>query len=148
MLAGELKAYDKKVAAGEAQPPPQPAAPQDLPSLAGLHVSAPSQVSQSLPSGGHGFGMIPPKARLRPSMPTIMQLPILELPEPSPQSCSLLDESNLHSQMGADVSDPMQDGDDVGGTCVPSRPLRVAPLATPSGHLLRAPLVEAGSTAT
>ena len=66
MLADALKAYDKKVAAGEAKPPPQPTAPtHEPPSLAGLHVSAPSGgISQSLPSGNH-FGNMPKKPRPR-----------------------------------------------------------------------------------
>lgn len=120
MLADALKAYDKKVAAGEAKPPSQPTAPRhEPPSLAGLHVSAPSGlISQSLPSGGNHFSMLPPKPRPRPSMPNISHLPILELPEPSPHSCSLLDEHPMqHSSMIGQPetgADPM--ADDVGGT--------------------------------
>ena len=75
MLAGELKKFDLKVAAGEAQPPPQvpSAAP---PSLSGLHISGP--VSQSLPAAGahlSGGGFLPPKPRVRPAAPTLSQLP-------------------------------------------------------------------------
>jgi hypothetical protein len=141
MLADALKAYDKKVAAGEAKPPPQPTAPtHEPPSLAGLHVSAPSgQISQSLPSGGNHFSMLPPKPRPRPSMPNISHLPILELPEPSPHSCSLLDEHPMqHSSMIGQPetgADPM--ADDVGGTCV-ERPL---PPSLPPSPRIFAPRV-------
>ena len=121
MLADALKAYDKKVAAGEAKPPPQPTAPTlEPPSLAGLHVSAPSGgISQSLPSGNH-FGNMPKKPRPRPSLPTISQLPILELPEPSPHSCSLLDEHPMQhkSMLGQPETGAEPMDDDVGGTCV------------------------------
>ena len=52
MLAGELQAYNKRVAAGEVSPVPQPQPPAP-PSLAGLHIGSGAPISQSLPSGGH-----------------------------------------------------------------------------------------------
>lgn len=132
MLAGELKKFDLKVAAGEAQPPPQvpSAAP---PSLSGLHISGP--VSQSLPAAGahlSGGGFLPPKPRVRPAAPTLSQLPILELPEASPHSCSLLDDSPLRAMAGASQSVQEEADDDeessfIGGTCVPPQSLEISP---------------------
>lgn len=119
MLAGELKAYDRRVASGEAQPPPQ--APSAPPSLSNLHISAP--ISQSLPTaGGHlsGANFIPKKPRVRPSAPGLSQLPILELPEASPHSCSLLDDSPLRAVVGASPHRVDEEDEDeeafVGGT--------------------------------
>ena len=124
-----MKAYDEKVAAGEAQPPPQAlSSQQEPPSLAGLHLSKAPTVSQSLPSGGHmNLSRLPPKPRVRPSAPGISQLPILELPEASPHSCSLLDENPL-SQPGL-LGTRIEEDEEVGGTCVPARARPAAPRA-------------------
>ena len=89
MLAAELKRHEAQVAAGDAPPPQLP--PRNLgPTLGTVKASA---VSQSLPSTSHlqKMGAYPPKPRVRPSAPSFSVLPILELPEPSPLSNSLLD---------------------------------------------------------
>jgi hypothetical protein len=63
--------------------------------------------------GGHGP---PARPRMRPSMPTsIAQLPILELPEPSPHSSSLLD-TQLRGR--AEPAEAEEEEEFVGGTCV------------------------------
>jgi len=61
--------------------------------------------------GGHGP---PARPRMRPSMPTsIAQLPILELPEPSPHSSSLLD-TQLRGR--AEPAEAEEEEEFVGGT--------------------------------
>lgn len=128
MLGAEILAYNKRVAAGEAAPAssntPQSRAPEP-PSLAGLHLSDPvsgerSLVSQSLPSGNHLslHGRPPPKPRFRPSDPPRMdlsQLPILELPEPSPHSSSFLDVPPI-LDAGATREVAKEEEEDTGGT--------------------------------
>ena len=123
MLAGELQAYNKRVAAGEVSPVPQPQPPAP-PSLAGLHIGSGAPISQSLPSGGHLAlvgGRGPPRPRMRPKMPNLSELPILELPEPSPHSNSLLDAPMLRPSFDASVPEEIGEDDEfVGGTCVPA----------------------------
>ena len=130
MLAGELKAYNKRVEAGEVVPvqPPTPPAP---PSLAGLHLGEPAgvhTVSQSLPSGAHAALLgqrVPPRPRMRGVSATassLSEMPILELPEPSPHSCSLLDgglhpDAALHPMVEPSGGERKDDDDFVGGTC-------------------------------
>jgi len=133
MLAGELKAYAAKEKAGEVPAQPLALPPENSfapPSLSGLHVSAP-KVSASLPSGGHASllgSSLPPKPRFRPSMPTISQLPALELPEASPLSSSLLERANINETSRPSSSTTTEetglDEDMVGGTSmleIPSR---------------------------
>ena len=129
MLGAALKEYDRRVEKGEAQPPPpmppvtQP--PLQPPSMAGLHVSNPGSgapmggrglYSQSLPSSGHLslIGRGPPKPRVRPMNPmgNLAELPILELPEPSPHSNSLLESNPLGAPSEHD-----EEEDFTGGTC-------------------------------
>lgn len=145
MLAGELKAFDAKVAAGQAPPPTQPPAQSALapPSLAGLHVSK-APLSQSVPvMQGHLVGSFPPaKPRPRPSATGLSQLPILELPEPSPHSCSLLDDAPV--QQGSSMAHEEDDDDFVGGTCalplgVPGPPSLPQAAANPPRASARSP---------
>ena len=120
MLAASLEAYNKRVEAGEVAPPvgaAQPSLPPAPPSLAGLNIGGP--ISQSLPMRHHP-GMasrIPPRPRLAPATPDLSQLPILELPEPSPHSSSMLDSHPLE-QRPPDLCDPGDEDEDefVGGT--------------------------------
>lgn len=121
MLAGELKAYSARVAAGEVAT--VPAASPQPPSLAGLHLgsNAAPMVSQSLPSGAHSAfagAPAPPRPRMGPSAPTgVSALPILELPEPSPHSSSLLDAPMRPSDPDMpDVGDDEGEDEFVGGT--------------------------------
>jgi len=102
MLGAELAAYQKRLESGDALPPQRPSVAEP-PSLSTLSISAVgrdvSMVSQSLPSSGHlsAMGKGPPKPRVGPSdppRPTLTQLPILELPEASPKSSSLLSDSH------------------------------------------------------
>ena len=95
MLAGELQRYNQRVQSGEVPQQPSPSQ-QQPPPLGGAHV--PAALSQSLPSGGgHLHGMrVPPQPRMRPrAPPTMAGPPILELPEQSPHSSSLLDSHPL-----------------------------------------------------
>jgi len=127
MLGAELAAYDQRVAAGDAPPPSVPTQPQP-PSLSGLHIGA-TLISQSLPSGGGGHfaGMrMPQRPRMAPVAPSgVAQLPILELPEPSPHSSSLLDSRPI------DLSEAGEDDEDrdefVGGTSLLSGGVRPPP---------------------
>uniref|UniRef100_A0A7S2NTH0 Uncharacterized protein n=1 Tax=Haptolina brevifila TaxID=156173 RepID=A0A7S2NTH0_9EUKA len=130
MLGAELKAYDQKVAAGEvAAPPPLPPQQPRPPSLAGLHISAQQPkvaggralMSQSLPSSGH-VSMLgrPPKPRVRPANTPQQSLPLLELPEPSPLSSSLLSSSLLDAPLVGLQEDEAED--DVGGTSMLDMP--------------------------
>jgi len=130
MLAGELQAYNRRVDAGEVSgpAPPPPSLPQTAPpSLADLHIS------QSLPTGGHfAFGgkRGPPRPRMGPTkMTNLSQLPILELPEPSPHSNSLLDPQFRPLDVGESIAAANSDEEDdefecAGGTCVTPRPHR------------------------
>jgi len=94
MLAAQLKEYDERVNSGGAPPPPKPEPPL-LDSLSLSDSLKPPgtrpMYSQSLPStGGLDIrGHYPPKPRVRPS-PSNSNPPLLELPEPSPLSESLL----------------------------------------------------------
>lgn len=111
MLAAELAAHSEQVASGSV---PEPEAKELISSLRidgefsrGQHRSL---LSQSLPSGGiHAhMGNYPPKPRPKPTMPpsSLMSLPILELPEPSPQSSSLLERTGgLSAAMATDDDD-------------------------------------------
>lgn len=138
MLGAALAAYDAKVERGEVAAPSQPA--QQPPSLAGLQIGGPSEgkamYSQSLPSRSGMPGLYPPKPRMRPvAEPMLEEMALLELPEPSPHSSSLLDE-HMSSRSGA--SGPLEgvpegDAEDgfVGGTCVPLTP-RSPALSTPT----------------
>ena len=111
MLAAELKRHEAQVAAGDAPPPQLP--PRNLgPTLGTVKASA---VSQSLPSTSHlqKMGAYPPKPRVRPSAPSFSVLPILELPEPSPLSNSLLDPADRPSP---ELTSGDPEGEETGGT--------------------------------
>ena len=123
MLGAEIAKYRNKVATGEAQPPTLPP-----PSLEGLHIGAPrtGMVSQSLPSG-RDFGFLdkaPPKPRVRPqqSPSSLNEMPIMELPEPSPQGNSLLE--GAFGPLGESPLDslPEEGDDDIGGMCASPHP--------------------------
>ena len=93
MLKGELAAYKQRA-------PPNPSGargsaddvgPTTSPGASGESSPAPCAVAQSLPCGSHFHDMasrLPAKPRVRPSAPpsTLSNLPILELPEPSPHA--------------------------------------------------------------
>ena len=156
MLGAALAAYDKRVAEGQAAPPQPPSPQPQPPSLSGLHISAAgaqqglgrAPFSQSLPSGNHlaMLGKAPPKPRLKPSdfpRNSLSALPILELPEPSPHSSSLLGEAPV-AGLGRDeeLNDDADDDtfpDDIGGTCAIS-PTVLAPSPRPLLLALGAPL--------
>ena len=128
MLGAEIAAYNKRIQSGGSQQP-QRTTPSELPSIAGLHVSgpsghaSPSTFSQSLPSSSHltALGDGPPKPQVRPSDPprtSLSQLPILELPEASPNSNSLLRAHGVvQSRLGATVRNDESSTDQAGGTC-------------------------------
>jgi len=117
MLAAALKAHDEKVASGEVSAPPKPEPPL-LDSLALNEpmdkVATRPMYSQSLPSGGHmslASRGGPPKPRVRPSpAPSLSLPPMMELPEPSPHSYSLLSSGESPDEETTDEA-----GDDVGG---------------------------------
>ena len=93
MLKGELAAYKQRA-------PPNPSGargsaddvgPTTSPGASGESSPAPCVVAQSLPCGSHFHDMasrLPAKPRVRPAAPpsTLSNLPILELPEPSPHA--------------------------------------------------------------
>ena len=123
MLAGELQRYNQRVQSGEVPQQPSPSQ-QQPPPLGGAHV--PAALSQSLPSGGgHLHGMrVPPQPRMRPrAPPTMAGPPILELPEQSPHSSSLLDS---HPLRPGGLEEEEEEDEFVGGTCV-SRGARTPP---------------------
>ena len=117
MLAAALKAHDEAAARGEVTAPPTKV---DAPLLESLTLNEPIEkgatrpmYSQSLPSGGHisFVGRGPPKPRVRPSpAPSLSLPPMLELPEPSPISTSL-----LSSGESPEEETTGEGGDDVGG---------------------------------
>jgi len=121
MLAAALKAHDEKVASGEVAPPPKP----EPPSLDSLSLNQAIEkggtrplYSQSLPSGGHMsmVGRGPPKPRVRPSpAPSLSLPPMLELPEPSPHSVSLLSTSMGESPEEEKTGEGGGDEDTIGG---------------------------------
>jgi len=134
MLGAELKAYDKKVAAA---PAPVPASgPPLLDSLSLSDAPAPPHVSrpmysQSLPSSSHMSFMAPPKPRVRPSPSNSLKVPpILELPEPSPLSNSLLHAMGEMGEVGRGIP---EEEEEAGGMSMfdPPAPRRQqhAPLA-------------------
>ena len=149
MLGAALAAYDKKVAAGEADaplPPPPPPAPGlsgDLAKgLAGMHVSGgmgahQGLMSQSLPSGGKlSFkGRAPHQPLIRPINPSgsmLADLPELDMPEPSPHSNSLL------TTGGGRLGELREDDDEEeeGGTyAAPARPPTCARVQVCTEHV-------------
>ena len=118
MLAAALKAHDEKAARGEVPPPPSKIPEPPLLESLTLNESMDKgatrpMYSQSLPSGGHisFVGRGPPKPRVRPSpAPSLSLPPMLELPEPSPISTSL-----LSSGESPEEETTGEGGDDVGG---------------------------------
>ena len=113
MLGAELAAYQSRVDSGEVA---EPAASAEL-GLSTLHLgqqspcSPKAMYSQSLPSGGSHMMMrnsLPAKPRPKPTPApsSLMNLPILELPEQSPQCGSLLGRSGgLTAAMEAEATD-------------------------------------------
>ena len=151
MLAGELQRYNQRVQSGEVPQQPSPSQ-QQPPPLGGAHV--PAALSQSLPSGGgHLHGMrVPPQPRMRPrAPPTMAGPPILELPEQSPHSSSLLDS---HPLRPGGLEEEEEEDEFVGGTCVsrgartpPPRPYFLLATLTPTRYacLTRRSMLEATS---
>ena len=121
MLAAELKAHDKKVNSGEISPPIK----KEPPLLGALSLNdslgdpttghgVRPLYSQSLPNTGGlaSFGgLYPAKPRVRPSLST-SNPPILELPEPSPHSSSLL---SAYGHEGGIPEEAL--GEESGGMC-------------------------------
>ena len=99
MLAAALKAHENVATQSSSPKANADASGQIASCVGGLNISGSSPMkqtcSQSLPSTAHfpsGFGAYPAKPRVRPTpAPGLSQLPILELPEPSPHSSSFLD---------------------------------------------------------
>ena len=97
---------------------PTPGACSDA--LGGMRLGAggaggPSTCSQSLPSQSHmALRTAPVKPRVRPSpAPSFNGVPIMELPEPSPMSSSLMDKMGdlvLEQQMGMGAEEETQGG--------------------------------------
>lgn len=112
MLAAELAAFKSKPSASPTSAPIPVSGHSQAPSLSSLHISDGAGgiplYSQSLPSGGlMGHSKFPSKPRVRPTpAPSgLTQLPILELPEPSPHSNSLLNSMSVREEEDASSDD-------------------------------------------
>jgi len=121
MLAGELAAYKKRTNVPVSAPPPSN--DEEVGQTAGDPTQGPLRgvVCQSLPVGNHFSSMaihMPPKPRVRPSpAPSLLaELPILELPEASPNVSPPTYEGGRRSGSDSSETAPVPDMEESGGT--------------------------------